>query len=176
MPDQPTVADRIELTSAGRDRLAGELAHLRDTMRPGLAERGRNARLFLAPTDATGIIDMSERDLASVNGRIARLEAMLANAQIIGEGPVPATVQAGFPVTVRDDDGRDETLTIVSSVEADPSRGLISNESPAGRALLGKPSNSTVHVDAGADTLTLTVVRIGKHESRTEVPGASEDR
>ena len=162
MNEQTTATDRIELTSAGRDRLAAELAYLRQTARPAIAERVRNARLFLTPTDAAEIIDLSERELATVNGRIARLEAMLADAQMIGDGPVPATVQAGFPVTVRDGHGREETLTIVSSGEADPSRGLISSESPARKALLGKARGSTVNVGAGADTVSFTVQRIDK--------------
>ena len=161
MSDHAAVTDRVELTAAGRERLQTELDDLHQIARPALIERIRHARLFLDPAVGVATVRDSERDLATVDARIAEIEAILANARPIGEGPPATTVQPGFPVTIRFDDRSTQTLTIVSPLEADPARGLISNESPAGRALLGKAPGATVNVDADGQSIVLQVEKVG---------------
>ena len=145
MPDRA-----VYLTREGFKRLDEELEHLRTVKRPQVSERIRMSK------DMTDVVDNAEYDEAKseqgfVEGRIAELERTLASAQIIGGGPKSEFVALGSHVEVTDDEGDTEKYQIVGSMEADPRRGLISNESPVGRALLGhkKGEEITVSVPAG---------------------------
>ena len=67
----------------------------------------------------------------------------------------------GLEVTVKDvDRKRDSTYRIVGSAEADPSAGRLSNESPVGRALMGKKKGETIEVSVPAGVLKLKIVKI----------------
>ena len=79
----------------------------------------------------------AKNEQAFVEGRIQTLEALIKNATIIDEHHSTEHVQIGSTVEVDSSDGN-ETFTIVGSAEAQPGAGKISNESPVGRALLGK--------------------------------------
>jgi transcription elongation factor GreA len=149
----------VYLTRAGFKRLDEELAHLRTVKRPEVSERIRRSK------DRTDVEDNAEYDEAKseqsfVEGRIQELEATLAAAQIIGEGPPSDFVGLGSRVTVKDADDDQEEYTIVGSMEADPRKGLISNESPVGRALLGKRVGETASVVAPGGSFDLSVVEI----------------
>lgn len=155
MPDRA-----VYLTREGFKRLDDELEHLRTVKRPEVSERIRRSK------DMTNVDDNAEYDEAKseqgfVEGRIAELEGTLANAQIIGDGPASDFVGLGSRVTVKDDEGDTEQYRIVGSMEADPKRGLISNESPVGRALLGKKPGDSATVVAPGGSFALTVVEIG---------------
>ena len=171
----PVDAEAILLTAAGRQQLQSELNTLRQMTRPFLTGRVRDARLYLEGNAAEGMVGVAERDLATVEERIAEIEATLAKAQIVGEGPAPSTVQPGFPVTVRSGDGSRQTVTIVSSEEANLDRGRISNASPAGKALLGKAPGAAVSVGSGSDAATLTVEKIERPSSTTGVLVPAEE-
>lgn len=76
---------------------------------------------------------------------------------------------------MRYEDGTEETLTLVGSLEADPSRGHVSSTSPAGQALLGRAAGTDVTVGTGDDVLSFTVVAVGKPDvqvDQTPAPGA----
>jgi transcription elongation factor GreA len=88
------------------------------------------------------------------------LEVTLANAEIIGLRPKADAVTLGSEVAVADGEGVEESYTIVGSLEADPRLGLISNESPVGRALLGKRAGETASVVAPGGRFDLTVVSV----------------
>ena len=82
--------------------------------------------------------DDAKQDQAFIEGRIQDLERMLATAMIIDEHPTVDFVGLGSHVLVQEEDGETQEYLIVGSAEADPRHGRISNESPVGRALLGK--------------------------------------
>ncbi|MFN8523086.1 MAG: transcription elongation factor GreA [Chloroflexota bacterium] len=154
MPDRG-----VYLTRDGFARFEQELEHLRTVKRMEVSERLRKAK------DGADTIDNAEYDEAKseqsfVEGRIQELEGLLAAAKIIGEGPHPDVVALGSVVVVRDDDNEEERYTIVGSVEADPRHGLISNESPMGRALIGKRKGEQASVDAPGGSFTLTVMEV----------------
>ena len=154
MPDRA-----VCLTREGFKRLDGELEHLRTVKRPEVSERIRRSK------DMTDTVDNAEYDEAKseqgfVEGRIAELELTLASAQIIGDGPKSDFVALGSRVTVKDDEGDVEKYRIVGSMEADPKRGMISNESPVGRALLGKKPGETAKVVAPGGSFDLEVVEV----------------
>ena len=138
----------IYLTREGFKKFDEELEHLRTVRRPQVAERIRLAK------ELTDTVDNAEYDDAKSE------QGTLASAQIIGEGPHPDYVDLGSRVTVKDADGIEEAYLIVGSVEADPRHGLISNESPVGRALLGKRAGEHVSVVAPGGSFELVVVKV----------------
>ena len=86
---------------------------------------------------------------------------MLSGAKIIEEAPRADYVKMGSHVrVVGADDGEEETYYLVGSQEADPRRGLISNESPMGRALIGKRVGDEVTVVAPAGSFGLRILEI----------------
>jgi transcription elongation factor GreA len=158
---QPASGKPAQLTRTGLQQLRRTAQALRETARPEILARITQGRLYMDPAQGVETVAAGERDLTVIDGQIAELEAALENAQVVGDGPAPSTVQLGFPVTVKDADGESRTLTIVSPLEADPSRGFISSESPAARALLGRAPGDHVTVDADGQRVTLQIEKIG---------------
>ena len=101
----------------------------------------------------------AKNEQAFVEGRIQTLEALIKNATIIDEHHSTEHVQIGSTVIVDSADGQ-ETFTIVGSTEASPREGRISNESPVGRALLGRKKGDKVVVRVPAGDFTYTIVSI----------------
>ena len=107
-------------------------------------------------------VETAKQEQAFVEGRIQELERMLSNAKVIEE---PTTgeadyVRMGSHIKVGDSEGEEETYYLVGSHEADPRRGLISNESPIGRALIGKRVGDEVTVVAPAGAFNLKILEI----------------
>ncbi len=151
----------IFLTPEGRAKLEAELENLRTVRRAEVAERIHSAKEE-GDIMENSAYDEAKNEQAFVEGRIMTIEQMLKNAVIIDETRASDVVGIGSYVTVveRGDD-EDEVYQIVGSAEADPSRGRISNESPVGRALLGKHvgEDVTVKIPDGVRHLTVTEIR-----------------
>ncbi|MFW6116047.1 MAG: transcription elongation factor GreA [Chloroflexota bacterium] len=155
MDTQPTY-----LTQQGYDKLNEELDYLRTTRRRQIARRLELA-LAEGPLLENAELEDARNEQAFVEGRILMLERMLADAVIIEEGEEPhEEVDVGAHVTITEGDGSPETYRIVGSAEADPTKGLISNASPLGRALLGCRIGDKVTIDAPAGTFEFKVVAI----------------
>lgn len=137
----------VFLTPEGRAKLVAELKHLKVERRPEVAERIKASKEFSDTTDNSEY-DESKNEQAFVEGRILTIERLLANAVLIegSSDPTHETVGIGSKVTLVNDDGETETYTIVGSAEASPRLGRISNESPVGRAVLGKRLGESVEV------------------------------
>jgi transcription elongation factor GreA len=150
----------VYLTPEGKQRFTAELRELLTVRRHEVEEQIRRAKEFSDTVD-NAEYDEAKQEQAFVEGRIQELERMLSSARIIEE---PATgadyVRMGAHVRVVDVDGDEETYYLVGSQEADPRRGLISNESPIGRALIGKRVGDEVTVVAPAGAFTLKVLDI----------------
>ena len=124
------------LTPEGLKKLEEELEYTRTVRRQEVAQRLR------AVLEEQDILENAEyedakNEQAFVEGRILTLEEILKNVVIIEEGGSTDRVGIGSRVTVAEEDGEPETYHIVGSVEADPKRGRVSNQSPLGKALLG---------------------------------------
>jgi transcription elongation factor GreA len=157
MHDKP-----VFLTSEGRAKYEAELKHLREVKRPEVAERIKAAKDFSDTTD-NAEFDEAKNEQAFVEGRILHLEKLLANAVMINSDQAAAThdvVRLGSRVTVVVEDGESEIYTIVGSAEANPRQGKISNESPVGRALLGRRPGEAVEVIVPAGVLRLSISAI----------------
>ena len=150
----------VYLTRQGFKKFEDELEYLRNTKRHEVSERIRNAKEFTDTVD-NAEYDDAKAEQAFIEGRIQDLQYQLANAQLIDEGqPAGDFVRLGSHVTVLDATGEEEKYTIVGSAEADPRHGFISNESPVGRALLGKRVGEDVDVVAPGGSFNLKVVGV----------------
>ncbi len=142
----------VYLTPEGYAKLREAYTYLTTVRRQEVARR-LHAALEEGELIENGELEEARREQAFVEGKIAELEEQLRHAKIIeaprGEGD---TIALGSRVTVREEGAEDvETYYIVGFAEADPRAGKISNESPLGKALLGKRAGekAIVHAPAG---------------------------
>ena len=126
------------LTPEGKVKLKAELDELINIKRPALAKRLRDA-IQQGDLSENADYHVAKEDQAFLEGRVLELEETLRRAVIIetNNGPTD-TVQMGSRVTVQEPGDDPETFILVGAKEANPREGKISNESPIGRALLGK--------------------------------------
>jgi transcription elongation factor GreA len=148
------------LTPEGAAKLRAELEQLTTVKRAELAERLRQAKLMGDLSENADWI-MAKEDQAFLEGRILQLEAELRNATIIQNADsVAGVVGPGATVTVQEPGEPEETFVIVGAREADPRAKKISNESPIGRALLGKRVGDTVRAETPGGGLVLKIIEI----------------
>jgi transcription elongation factor GreA len=149
------------LTREGFEKLQEELERLRTQKRQEIAQRLHEAM------EGGELIENAEYEAAKneqafVEGRIKELEILLATARVIDESAIDSdSVHVGMKVTIlEDDEPNSETYTIVGAAEANPALGKISNESPLGRALLGRKEGDKVQVDAPAGSFTVKILKL----------------
>lgn len=135
------------MTVAGKQKLADELDFLKTVKRKEVVERIKVARSF-GDLSENSEYDSAKEDQAFVEGRIVTLESMIRNAVIIeGNEKDNHIVSLGKTVSfIEVPDGEEETYTIVGSAEADPIEGLISNDSPIAKSLIGRSVGDQVKV------------------------------
>ena len=149
----------VYLTREGLAKLDEELHHLRTVRRHEVADRIRKAKEFTNTVD-NAEYDDAKNEQSFVEGRIQALERLLANAIVVEDAAPSGYVRIGSHVTVADSDGEEEAYIIVGSAEADPKTGRVSNESPIGRALIGRMVGDKVSVIAPGGSFELTVKSI----------------
>ena len=149
----------VPLTKEGMAKLQEELGFLVTVRRPQIARRIQEAKELTSAQNNVEFDD-AKNEQAFVESRIFTLEQQLRHAVLIESNGAADCVGLGSRVTVLDSDGFEETYTIVGSAEARPSEGKISNESPVGRALLGKHRGDIVSVQVPAGMIFLTVAGI----------------
>lgn len=138
--------NKVELTKEGAEKLEKELRHLIDIDRPEVIELLQAARAQ-GDLSENADYDAARTRQAEIEGRIKEIENILANVKIINEKKATKVVTLGSTVTIRDlSDKTDATYTIVGTVEANPMKGLISNVSPLGRAIVDKAVGDVVVV------------------------------
>lgn len=153
----------VLLTPAGLQKIEEELEMLKSVKRREVAERIKVAISYGDISENSEYED-AKNEQAFVEGRIITLEKMLRNARIIHEDDVDTgVVSIGSTVRLRDIEFKEDVeFHIVGSAESDPSDNKISNESPVGRALLGKSVGSMVEVTVPAGTIQYEVLEIHK--------------
>jgi len=151
----------VLLTVDGLKKLEEELELYKSVRRRDVAERIKQAIEFGDISENSEYED-AKNEQAWIEGRILTLEKMLRNAKIIDDENNPTDeVGLGSTVLLRDLEFDEELkYTIVGSMEADPAKNKISNESPVGRAILGKAKGEIVEVIVPAGTLRYEVVDI----------------
>jgi len=145
------------LSRDGLSKLREELDVMVSVRRSEVASRIQEAKAHGDITENAEYED-AKNEQAFVEGRIQSLQALIKNAIIIDENHSTDHVAIGSTV-IESPDGK-EKYTIVGSAEAAPRDGRISNESPLGRALLGRRKGETVKVAAPAGEMDFKIVGI----------------
>jgi len=148
----------VYLTAEGLAKLTAELNQLITVERPRVAARIHEAKLDGDISENAEYED-AKQEQSFLEGRIATLEGQLKNAEVIAATNGRDRVSIGSKVVITGADG-EETFTIVGSAEASPREGRISNESPVGRALMGKRVGDMVQVSAPRGVMKITVEAI----------------
>lgn len=151
---------RVPVTREGLERLKTELEDLKSVRRPAIAAIVAEARSH-GDLRENAAYDAARHDQMMNEKRISDLESLLRNAEIMEEGGASSgdVVGIGNTVTV-DFEGDEERYTIVGAIEAKPSAGKISNESPIGRALLGRREGQVTQVPTPGGMRKVTILRI----------------
>ncbi len=153
--------DAVILTQEGLDNLKEELVNLKTVRRKEVAERLKQAIDF-GDLSENSEYDDAKNEQAFIEGRIQTIEATIRKAKVIEESAsTMGVINIGSYVTVRDMEfDETEEYRIVGTSEADPMQNKISNESPLGKALLGKREGQVVDVEAPAGVLQYEVIRV----------------
>ena len=149
----------VFLTEDGRQDAIAKLEFLRTVKRAEVAQYLHDAKESGDVIDNAAYED-AKNEQARLEGRILELEQMLAIAKPISVRKVRGEVSLGSVVQLRTADGRDYRYTLVGAYEAKPSAGLISNESPVGKALLGHRVSDVVIVSTPGGVKEYTILRI----------------
>ena len=150
---------KILITQEGLTKLQSELDHLLSVRRQEIADKIKRAR-EMGGTENNAEYEDAKNEQAFVEGRILMLENTVKNATVIESPAMPGVVEIGDKVLIQNQDGKIEQFVIVGSAEASPVEGKISNESPVGKALLGKKIGDEVEVKTPAGLLKLLVMDV----------------
>jgi len=157
------LAKVTKVTSDGLKKLQDELEHLKTVGRAEIAEKIKIARGY-GDLSENSEYDDAKNEQAKMEARINDLEVMLKNVEIISstKGAVKK-VRVGVKVKVYDEEFKEECeYTIVGSTEANPHEQKISDESPIGKALLGKKVDDEVIAETPGGEIKLRILAISK--------------
>jgi transcription elongation factor GreA len=151
----------VILTPEGYEKLKQEIEHLRGDKRREIAERIRVAREF-GDIAENAEYDDAKNEQAMLEHKIAQLEDRLAAARVIDAGDIDTSVVSiGSKVRLRDLDAKETVeYRIVGSAEANPAEQKLSNESPVGKAIMGRKKGETVEVAAPRGALKFKILDI----------------
>lgn len=162
------MAKEYKITSIRLQELEEELRYLKTTREKEVAEHLKEARSF-GDLSENSEYDEAKNEQALLYGRIAEVENILAHAVIIDDGldgvedASIGRIGLGCTVKVRDIEYDEiELYAIVGSQEADPKNHRISDDSPFGRAMLGKTVGDTVEVEAPMGTVRFEILSVEK--------------
>lgn len=153
----------ILLTDEGLKKLEDELEYLKTKKRKEVAEKIKHARGF-GDLSENSEYDEAKDEQAKVELRIVEIEKMLKHAKVIDNSDINLDiVSVGARLKLYDYDFDEEvTYSVVGSTEADPDNGKISDESPIGKALIGKKLGDVVDVETPGGVIQLKILEIGK--------------
>jgi len=148
---------QFRLTQAGVNELQAERDRL-VAKRPDLAEAIRSAR-ELGDLTENAEYQSARAEQEKTENRISELENILTSVEVIKKPKGDSKVQLGSVVKLKGE-SKSKEFQVVGTVEADPLNGKISDESPIGRALLGKKVGETVEIVTPAETTTYKIASI----------------
>lgn len=148
----------FHLTQAGIDELKVELEVLRGK-RVETAEAIKTAR-ELGDLSENAEYQSARQEQERNDSRIDEIEHILANVEVISTKG-KKQIGLGSKVTLKNPKGKEMVLQVVGTIEADPMAQKISDESPIGKALLGKKEGEDVEIKTPAETATYTISSIG---------------
>lgn len=151
----------IFLTKEGREEKEKYLEFLKTTRRQEVIEKLKTAREF-GDLSENAEYDSARDEQRKLEAEIEKIEETLRVAKIVDSKDVRSdVVGVGTIVKLYDEEFDEEVeYSIVGSLECNPSKGLISNESPIGKSLMGRKVGDVVDVDAPAGTIKMKVLSI----------------
>ena len=151
----------VILTKEGYERLRDEIEHLQTDRRREIADRIKTAREF-GDIAENAEYDDAKNEQAMLEARIAKLQERLAGARVIEKREIAKdVVSIGAKVRLRDVDAKQTVeYHIVGSAEANPAEQKLSNESPVGKAIIGKKKGETVEVATPRGSLKYKILEI----------------
>ncbi len=151
----------VILTPEGYEKLKAEIQFLSNDKRREVADRIRVARDF-GDISENAEYDDAKNEQAMLEHKISQLEDRLVNARVIESDAVDlSVVSIGAKVRLKDVDANQTVeYVIVGSAEANPSESKLSNESPVGKAIIGKKKGETVEVAAPRGALKFKIMDI----------------
>lgn len=157
------MAKEFKITSSRLKELEEELNYLKTTREKEVAEQIKEARSF-GDLSENSEYDEAKNEQAKLYGRIAEVENILANAVIIEENDeVAGVVSMGCTIRVEDMEFGDiELYAIVGSQEADPNNFRISDDSPFGRAAMGKTIGDMIEYDSPSGPVRYKILGVEK--------------
>ncbi|NLJ71973.1 MAG: transcription elongation factor GreA [Syntrophomonadaceae bacterium] len=157
------VVKEVLLTKEGLTKLEAELEHLKSIKRQEVAERIKQAIAFGDISENSEYED-AKNEQAFIEGRISSLEKTLKNARLMEDHDIRTDeVSLGSKVTLKElGSGREVTVTIVASVESKLRDGKISDESPVGKAIMGKKVKDEVEVEAPAGLIKYKIMKVDR--------------
>ena len=158
------MAKEFKLSAERLEELKQELNYLKTVREKEVADQIKEARSF-GDLSENSEYDEAKNEQGKLYSRIAEVENILANCVVIEDENSNDTtmVRLGSRITVLDKEFEEEVqYEVVGSQEADPMNGLISEDSPFGKALLGKAVGDEVEVEAPAGTLYYKILNIQK--------------
>ena len=154
------MAKEYKITSLRLEDLEKELNYLKTTREREIAAMIAEARSY-GDLSENSEYDAAKNEQAKLYGRIAEIEDILSHAVIIeDENEASGRVGLGCDVTVEDANGKRTTYRITGSQEANPMQFKLSDDSPFGRAVVGKAAGETFIVNAPAGSFTMKVVSV----------------
>jgi transcription elongation factor GreA len=148
------------LTPEGVERLRAELDRLRTHRLPTVTAWLADALSEGFEDEDVTELEEARSELSFIEGRIRSLETLLAASRIMAEPESKEEVQLGSRVTVVEGDFEPETYRIVTSVEADPASGYVSQVSPLGRQLMGRHVGDLVEVASPDGPIVFRITEI----------------
>lgn len=149
---------QFHLTQSGIDELQKEVTALIAERAP-IAERIKQAR-ELGDLSENAEYQTAREEQGRLENRIAEIEHILQNSEVIKKPRGDAKVQLGSTVVLKGADGKTKEFQVVGTVEADPLNGKISDESPIGKALMGKAEGDKVEINNSGEPTTYKLVDI----------------
>ena len=149
----------VFLTAEGRRKLEEELEFLMTVRRVEVASAIREAKMDGDVMENAGY-EEAKRQQAFLEGRIRTVEGLLKSAVLIDASGNKDEVSLGTRVTVQEAGYDPETYTIVGSAEANPGQGRISNESPLGKALMGRRPGDRVTFQSPGGPVEMEILRL----------------
>ncbi len=158
------ILDETLVTKEGLKKLQEELEELKNVKRKEVATRLKEA-ISYGDLSENSEYQEAKNEQAFVAGRILELEQMIKNVRIISDKKSDTKgkeIQIGSTVTIRNKTDGDDPIayTIVGSTEADPLEKKISNESPVGKAVLGRKKGDTVEVNTPAGIFKYEIIKV----------------
>jgi transcription elongation factor GreA len=155
------MAETVFLTQAGLEKLKKDLEHLKTVERLEVANLIGEAKSF-GDLSENSEYDAAKAKEAQLEAKIYDIQEKLKNYVLINENSLDTSrVNVGCSITLFDEEFEEEVIyRIMGSTESDPLNGFISNESPIGKALIGRKKGDVIDVQTPGGVVKFKILKI----------------